>query len=165
MPQKPTVPPLPHEPSGLFPAGSIAEFSIRADPEEFRQASVWAENAGAKLGVPAAELERLDLCLNETLANIIDHGGNAALASPINLRLEARTGEAQCEAILTVSDGGAAYNPLASPLKPLPGSLAEAQPGGLGLRLIRNMSDVLHYAHREGRNQLTFGVRWMRQDG
>lgn len=146
-------------------ASSTAEISIRADSGEFRQASAWLEKSGAEMGVPAPELERLDLCLNETLANIIEHGGNSALAAPIHLRLEARAGEVRCEATLTVSDGGAAYNPLAAPLKPLPGSLAEANPGGLGLRLIRKMSDVLHYSCNDGRNQLTFGVHWMRRDG
>jgi anti-sigma regulatory factor (Ser/Thr protein kinase) len=38
--------------------------------------------------------------------------------------------------------------------------LAEAQPGGLGLSMLRSYSDHLAYRREAGRNQLTLTVRW-----
>jgi hypothetical protein len=41
-----------------------------------------------------------------------------------------------------------------------PRNLAEAEPGGLGLAMIRGAADSLGYRYLENRNQFSFGVRW-----
>jgi serine/threonine-protein kinase RsbW len=141
-------------------ADLTTELSIHADASEVRRASDWLEEAGLAFGVPAEQIGRLDLCLHEALANVISHGGTAALSAPVRLRLAVGHGERSGEAAVTVSDAGVAFDPLAAEPKPQPNSLAEAEPGGLGVVMIRAFSDSLRYRHDEGRNQLTFGVRW-----
>jgi anti-sigma regulatory factor (Ser/Thr protein kinase) len=42
----------------------------------------------------------------------------------------------------------------------LPLTLDDAEPGGLGLLMIRNLSDSLSYWYDNGHNELSFGVRW-----
>ena len=48
--------------------------------------------------MPDPQVECLELALHEVLANVLDHGGSAARAEPIRIRIEvrekARTGEA-----------------------------------------------------------------------
>jgi anti-sigma regulatory factor (Ser/Thr protein kinase) len=139
---------------------SVSGLSIDADARGIGSASEWLGKTGQELGVPAEQVRRLELCLNEVLANIILHGGEAATASPVRLQFEVSSRPHAHEASLTVSDAGIAFNPLAHQQKPRPETLAEAEPGGLGLLMMREFSDDLGYRNREGRNQTTFTVRW-----
>ena len=141
--------------TGSYP---VVDFSL--DSGEATQASTWLREAGSARGVPEEPLSRLDLCMTEALANIIEHGGAGIPASPIHLRLDVRRGGSGGEATVTVSDAGVRYDPLAAPLAPRPRTLAEAEPGGLGLIMLRRFADTLAYAYSEGRNHLTIRVRW-----
>ena len=111
---------------------------------------------------PVAQAQRLEICLNEVLANVLAYGGSAALAAPIGLQLEVLWAAECGEASLTVSDSGFAFNPLAVKMPPRPPSLAEARAGGLGLVMIRRCSDWLDYRREGGHNHFTFGARWKR---
>jgi phosphoserine phosphatase RsbU/P len=136
------------------------ELSIGAEAAEVRRASAWLESACRQRDVPEAMAERLVLSLNEVLANVIRHGGANALSLPVLLHLEVVADTDGGKASMTVSDAGIAFNPLSVAEKPLPKTLAEAAPGGLGLVMIRRFSDWLDYRHEDGRNHLTFGTRW-----
>lgn len=105
-------------------------------------------------------IARLDLCLHETLANIIDHG--SAESTPICLQLDV---EQDQSATVSVSHIGVAFDPLANPLKPPPKTLADAEPGGLGLHMIRKFSDSQSYRYNKGNNQFTFSVYWDKSNG
>lgn len=139
---------------------SVAETSVSADSSEVRNASAWLTRVCLERGVPAEQISRLDLCLNETLANIIAHGGGAARSSPVSLNFNLHQKSGSAEAELTVSDSGAAFDPLAFQPKSSPQTLSEAEPGGLGLIMMRSYADHMSYRYSEGRNQLTFGVCW-----
>ncbi len=138
----------------------IAELSIPADSGEVRRASAWLEMACLERSVPPDEIGRLDLCLNEALANVISHGGAPAQLFPIRLHLDVHRNQISSEAIVTISDSGTPFNPLAVRPKPAPKSLAEAEPGGLGILMIRKLSDNQSYRYSNGSNQLIFSVRW-----
>ena len=133
---------------------------IGANGAEVRRASEWLDTTCRQRDVPQALVGRLVLCLNEVLANVIDHGGGTALSAPIRLLLEVRLDQDGSKAGVTVSDAGMAFDPLSVPKKILPKTLAEAAPGGLGLVMIRRCADWLDYRHEDGRNHLTFGARW-----
>ena len=139
------------------------ELSIGANGAELRRAAEWLESACRQCEVPQAMAEKLVLSLNEVLENVIQHGGANALSSPVGLRLEVVAIAKGGKAGVTVSDTGIAFNPLLVAEKPLPKTLDEAAPGGLGLVMIRRFSDWLDYRHEEGRNHLTFGTRWQAQ--
>ena len=138
----------------------VAEFSIRVDPGEARRASEWLGEAGLARGIPADPMWRLDLCVAEALANVIAHGGPGAAAGSISLRLDVRCGAAGGGASVTVSDTGVAFDPRTVPPKPRPRTLAEAEPGGQGIPLLRQFADALDYSYSDGRNHLTIHVRW-----
>jgi len=136
------------------------ELTISADGAETRRASKWLETACGQLNVPRAPAERLELCLNEVLANIIAHGGGEALAGSVRLFLDVRLGSGGGKASVTVSDAGPAFNPLTVPKKSLPKTLDDATEGGLGLVMIHRCADWLDYRHEAGRNHFTFGASW-----
>jgi anti-sigma regulatory factor (Ser/Thr protein kinase) len=138
------------------------ELTIRADTWDARRASVWLESVALAQKVPPEQIVRLDHCLDEALANVITHGGPAALASPVRLQFGVRCSQGTCRAELSVADAGVAFDPSCSLLEstPRPATLAEAEPGGLGLLMIRNFADDLSYRRSEGRNHLTITVSW-----
>ena len=133
------------------------ELALGASAAEMRRASEWLDATCQQRGVPLVQVERLLLCLDEVLANVMTHGCRPAPTEPIAVRLEVDFGQAR----VTVSDACKAFDPLSVPKRPQPKTLEEAAPGGLGLPLIRRCSDLLHYRHHDGRNHFTFGMRWM----
>jgi serine/threonine-protein kinase RsbW len=141
-------------------AAPAADLSISADMNEIRNASAWLESGGVERGVPVEQLWCLDLCLNEALANALTHGGEAVLAGKVRLRLQVVREGGSAEALVTVSDSGEAFDPLELAPRSQPRSLDEARPGGLGIPLLRQFADNLSYRRADGRNHLTFSVRW-----
>ena len=143
-------------------ADLVSELSIDPDSSQFRLASGWLERAGRELGIPPEQITRLDVCLNEVLANVLAHGGASVRSAPIGLRLARKRELDGADATLTVTDAGTAFNPLAVLPGSRPQTLAEAMPGGLGLMMLRANADSLSYVYADGRNQLTIGMRWSR---
>lgn len=139
----------------------LDELTIEANGAEIRRASEWVSAACLRRDVPEALSDRLVLCLNEILANVIVHGGPSARSAPIRLLLEVNPEADCCTASVTVSDAGTAFDPTSVPQKPFPKTLDEALPGGRGLLIVRRCSDWLRYRHEGGRNHLTFGARWV----
>ncbi len=141
-------------------SGAAAELSISADASEVRRASAWLETTALEHKVPAEQIYRLDLCLNEVLANIMTHGGPSARTSPVRLVFHTLCGAGSCQAVVMVSDSGIAFDPLGHEQKLGPRTLSEAEPGSLGLVMMHGFADDLSYRYSEGRNELTFRVRW-----
>jgi anti-sigma regulatory factor (Ser/Thr protein kinase) len=139
---------------------SGAALSIGASAGELRRASEWLELTGTTLTIPPAAILRLDVCLNEALANVMAHGGAAAVAAPVQLLLRVDTAAAGGTASLTISDAGTAFDPVAAPAVARPASLMDAEPGGLGLLMMRQSADQLSYRYHAGLNELTCTVRW-----
>jgi anti-sigma regulatory factor (Ser/Thr protein kinase) len=136
--------------------------SLSVDAADVRTASTWLERVSCACGVPDEQIYRLDLCLNEVLANILAHGGSTVETEPVLLALHTRPGEEYSAAALTITDAGRAFNPLTTSPQPVPLTLAEATPGGLGLTMLSHFSDDLSYRYHAGRNHLTITVRWPR---
>jgi serine/threonine-protein kinase RsbW len=141
-------------------SNAFAELSIRADYTEIRIASSWLARTCLGFAVPVGQIDRLDICLNEALANIIEHGGNGVTLSPINLRIQINNDSFSSEATVTVSDSGKAFNPLTFEQKDRAHLLENAEPGGLGLTMMKEFVDKLNYLYSNEFNHLSFSVRW-----
>jgi serine/threonine-protein kinase RsbW len=139
---------------------SSATLSIRAEASEVARASAWLTELSQNAGMPDDQFGRLDLCLNEHLANIISHGGETARAAPISLCFELHVHDPAKSVSVTVIDHGIAFDPVMTALKQRANTLAEAEPGGLGLIMLRSSSDELHYRRDTDKNCLLFGVSW-----
>ena len=137
-----------------------AALTIVASGSEVRRASKWLLDTCRQHDVPQALVDRLELCLNEVLANVIAHGGRAALSAPIRLLLEISLSPCCNQAFVTVSDAGTAFDPRSAPDRAVPERLADAAPNGMGLMMIRRFADWLDYRHEDGHNHFTVGTRW-----
>ena len=134
--------------------------SIRADSGDLRRASMWLDAICAEHQVPAAMIARLDLCLHEVLANIVIHGAGVTPQSRIDIHFRHHRGDRSIGAEVMVSHTGPAFDPLGVELPPRPTTLSEAEPGGLGLVMIRSFADDLSYQYIDGCNKLAFRVAW-----
>ena len=97
-------------------------------------------------------LDRADLVVEEDVLNVGTHGYGDAAPQPLTI-------EATYDAdalTLVFEDAARAFDPVAAPEVSRPTRLEDAPVGGLGLVLLRRMTDSLTYAPREGGgNRLT----------
>ena len=139
---------------------SPARLDIHTSAEDLRFASEWLERECVHRDVPAEQIMRLDLCLNEAIANVMAHGGKAAALTPVHLTLMTEAEASTRHAELCIVDAGQPFNPLVADIPQAADTLAEASIGGLGLLMIGNCADELGYEYRDGRNHLRVTVRW-----
>lgn len=132
-----------------------ATLAVQAEAGELRRAAAWLQAETGARGVPAADGARLDMCLHEALANIIDHSGLAADGA-VQLLLNVQPGAAT----LTLVDGGRPFDPTLAAAPVRQATLAETMPGGLGVGMIRSHADLLGYEYLDGRNRFAISVLW-----
>jgi anti-sigma regulatory factor (Ser/Thr protein kinase) len=149
------------------PLRATREIPLGPEPgaAEIRGCSDWLRQQGERLAVPSELVDRLDLCLNELLANVIEHGGAGARSAPVCLQLWLERDGDLRRACLLVSDAGSPFDPLGHRPGPPPRSLADAEPGGLGLVLLRRFADELRYERSQDRNELVVSIHWQPQQG
>lgn len=134
--------------------------TIAAESREFSRATSWLQEACTARGVPPEQQHTLDICLNETLANVLAHGGHQALAAPIRLELALDGTPNAGYARMTLCAAGVAFDPHSHQQNPPPQSLDDAKPGGLGILLMRTYADEIHYQRLGEQNCTTFITHW-----
>lgn len=107
--------------------------------------------------LPARCVYAVETVLEEWLSNVARHGGLAAPTVDVQVSLD------DTEVELRFEDQARPFNPLTHAARPRPTDLADAQPGGLGLLMLHQMTQALHYQHVNGRNVLV--ARISRQAG
>ncbi len=103
--------------------------------------------------VPAEELEKLDLVLEEILMNIARY----AYVPDTGKAEVAFAPDGPGKLLLEISDWGNAFNPLAVDPPDFSRGLVERQIGGLGVFLVRSLVSSIAYRREAGRNILSFG--------
>jgi serine/threonine-protein kinase RsbW len=122
--------------------------SYTSDVQELRRMSAWWREWVATIDPGAKLRDRGELCLNEAVANIIQHG-----QAPRAIRV---TLDADVHAVrMTIADDGEPFDPSTYPKAGLPRTLDEARPGGLGLHILRTSADVVDYGRLDGWNTVT----------
>ncbi|HYN10328.1 MAG TPA: ATP-binding protein [Vicinamibacterales bacterium] len=97
---------------------------------------------------------RLLTTLDEVLSNVVRHGFRDR-AGLIDLMVS-REGEiVRAE----VADDAGPFNPLLAPAPDTSGPLEARKPGGLGIALVRALTDDVRYERRGDRNRLTLTWR------
>ena len=100
----------------------------------------------AAIGVAERDLNRLEVILEELIANIARHGTRPGGAATLRLSLS-------CEAdalVLVLEDDAAPFDPTTRAEPEKARTLADAVPGGMGLVLIRRLSRRFEYERADG---------------
>ena len=127
--------------------------AIQSSPAAVGTARDWLRELGAQHGLGEEPQYSLDLCANELLANIVEHGSGGPTGE---IRLEFSL--EQDAVRLTVIDNGPPFDPLSHPVPPLSLSLATTSAGGRGLFLARQFAEAFHYERVDDCNRSTVRI-------
>jgi anti-sigma regulatory factor (Ser/Thr protein kinase) len=125
---------------------------IRIDAGEVGKLMQWIIAACAAAQFPERTSFAIQLCLNEAVANILQHGlhrtegGATAIAASLE--------RSASDVVLAVEDDGEAFDPtgVAPPLRAP--TLDVLPVGGRGIHLMRRYSSRMEYSRSDGRNRL-----------
>ena len=120
------------------------------DVAQLRLISDWVRAYIDGTQLPQELVHRVDLCLQETVANVMLHAYERGGPGNIAISLE-KVGEGFH---VTVADNGPAFDPLEYPKLVPAAKLEDAKVGGFGIHLIRSFADVVEYRREADRNIL-----------
>lgn len=107
----------------------------------------------------------LHLIAEEACVNVISYAYPAAAPGRLSLQVAGRYAAGRPFIEITIEDGGIPFDPLALRVTARAAPVEEIAPGGLGVLLIRRLSDVQQYTHDPQRgNVLTIGKFITRAD-
>ena len=133
--------------------------TLQSQIEDLALVWPWAEALAARYAVPPDTQFAIHLCLEEALSNIVRHGyrdqSNQSIAVACTVE---RAPSGVAELVFTIDDHAPHFDPL-TPSQvapaPAPATLAELEPGGQGIRLIRKFASRIHYQQLPNGNRLT----------
>ena len=132
--------------------GVTVQLSLRSDPAEFRRLVSFAEGFGRSRGLPSGERARLLIILEELFTNVVKHGyDNVTRSGRIEVALAFDGKQVEIE----LSDDGRPFDPLSASLSNFDLPAAQRVVGGLGLQILRLLTDDAKYFRRGDRNYLT----------
>jgi anti-sigma regulatory factor (Ser/Thr protein kinase) len=123
---------------------------LRKDLAELDKLTAWIE-ASTREGISPNLSFNIQLCLEEAVANAIMYGAASDDQMEIAVELEGNGGAV----VALIEDTGRPFDPTQAPPPARANSLAEAEVGNVGIRLMRSFANVMHYERRDGRNRLT----------
>ncbi len=103
----------------------------------------------------------LRLATEEIIVNVISYaypGGEGDITVTTGCVLEPRSG-----LLVEISDHGTPFNPLSKPAPDLTVPIQERTIGGLGIYLLKELMDEVHYRYDAGRNVLSF-IKYSKDD-
>jgi serine/threonine-protein kinase RsbW len=135
--------------SPVPPSASSARSEIRIanTMSELARVAELVDAFGADHNLPNSVVVALNVSLDEILNNIISYGYDDTAHHDILVRLE--LGREKVEVV--VEDDGKPFNPL---MVAPPDLRDRSREGGVGLHFVRNLTDDLKYARRDGINEL-----------
>jgi len=128
---------------------------IVSDAASLREVSAWLRETCASAGLPEDLADRLELCVNEAVANAMTYGYRDKGRHEIHVGVSCENGGAE----VTLVDDGRPFNPVQERAPRFATSIDAAQVGGFGVYLLKEFSDALDYHRDDGRNCLTLRFR------
>jgi anti-sigma regulatory factor (Ser/Thr protein kinase) len=126
-----------------------------ADMQALPEVLEFAAAAAGRAGFDGVAQLFVELIIEELFTNTVVHGYGGDSNQPVWVSVEGVGGELS----LTYEDAAPACDPLALPARGLLDAPVEERPvGGLGMPLVKALSDSASYAYREGRNRLTLAI-------
>ncbi|MEO0557534.1 MAG: ATP-binding protein [Bacteroidota bacterium] len=133
-------------PTTLRVAGQTSELArVR------KAVSAWS----AQAGLDEARTRRLQLAVDEAVANAIEHGMTDTKRGRITIGGAIQNGEVT----VTVRYRGDRFDPTAAPTRPAADSIRQRAEHGYGLHLMRGLVDAAAYRYAKGINEVQLTKR------
>lgn len=127
------------------------DYRLKNDLAEIQLLAEAVELFGQEKGLPSKLIFQVNLVLDEILTNAISYGYPEGGKHEIQVRLMM---EGTKELIIEVRDDGLPFNPLEADAPDINQDINERPIGGLGIHLVRQMTDEIAYQWKEGCNIL-----------
>ncbi|MCX5769445.1 MAG: ATP-binding protein [Candidatus Hydrogenedentes bacterium] len=125
------------------------EFPAR--PEALELVVQWLHDLAVHYRLPDQTVGELDLILEELVMNAANHAVPIPPdTKPIPVRIEARLTDN--EITLTVADRSLPFDPLSRPVPELFLDLEDRPVGGLGVHIVKQLSDSFQHTYEDGWN-------------
>ena len=132
-------------------AGDQVRFSLANSLKELERLSEHLEIAGNRWSLPPQIILQLNLALDELFTNIVNHSFDSTSQQRVDLTLEYSEGKI----IITMIDGGPAFDLTKSADPDLDLPVGKRDIGGLGIFLARRYMDKISYIREKEQNILT----------
>jgi sigma-B regulation protein RsbU (phosphoserine phosphatase) len=126
------------------------EIKLRNDLSELHRLHRTLAEFGAQHGLSETVLHDIKFALEELVTNVISHGYDDNREHEIKVMFD----KEPLAVIVRVEDDGKPFNPLTAPETDTTKSLEERTVGGLGIQLVRKLTEGLDYRRHEGKNLL-----------
>lgn len=131
---------------------------LKNDSGELVRLAEALDSFSDRAGLPDEVRFSLQLCVEELVLNVVNHGfddpGEHDILVDLHFREDGRTLTVQ------ITDDGRAFDPVSDAPAPNLGASLEDRPlGGLGLHLVRTLMDDISYRREGGRNCLSLTKR------
>ena len=137
------------------PVGESLMIEVPAKCDAIATATARAENWLQSHQASTRALNLVRLAIEELVTNCIKYGFNDAEVHTILVTLSID----QENLTVTVIDDGQPFDPLGAPLPDLSLRVQDRPVGGLGIQLLRQLSDLINYERRDGVNRFTLVKR------
>ncbi len=127
----------------------------RRGSDELRRMNDWWAASPLRGSLDERTAMRVELCLNEALGNVLEHGYGTEAEPWARISLNAESGGVR----ILVEDHAPAFNPLEDGLKDMAEDLEQTSIGGRGVLLIRRYTDELEYRRVGDRNCLSMFIK------
>lgn len=131
-----------------------ARASCLAEPACLESLLALLDRYCAQHGVDAQSRHDLHLIVEEACVNVISHAYPTGVPGPMSLRVEAMSCDGRPAMRVTIEDAGIPFDPLSLPVPVRTGPVENLPIGGLGVHLIRCLSDLQSYEHDQERGNV-----------
>jgi serine/threonine-protein kinase RsbW len=122
---------------------------VQADSAAMRLVDAFVREFVREQGIAADEAARMLILLEELITNLIKYG-HPDRAEPGQAEITLALDGSRLE--IEFIDDGCAFDPLAAPPPNLDEALEDRQVGGLGIHILRSLTDEARYERRDDRN-------------
>ena len=130
----------------------MEQMTLDATKTNLTEALAFIDGQLEKIGCSMKNQMQIDLAAEEIFVNIANYA-YAPNSGPVTIELDTANGGS--EVVITFSDSGTPFNPIAKEDPDTAASSEDREVGGLGILLIKNYTDAIHYEYKDGRNKLT----------
>lgn len=133
-----------------------AEITVDASLEQIPAVTAFVNAHLEKMDCPEKARKQIDVVIDELLSNIANYSYGSGTGKA-TVRFEAEDGGKT--ATITFIDSGKKYDPLSKEDPDVSLSANEREVGGLGIFMVKKMTDGINYEYRDGKNVLTVKKR------
>ncbi len=114
---------------------------VPSNTENLAMIRDFVNGIGTRAGLPAADVAKIELAVDEACANVIEHAYGPEVTKEVTVKATIDEETVQIEVV----DTGKGFDPGLISQKNLEQLVAERKNGGLGMRLMKTLMDEVHY--------------------